>query len=88
MSIRRLGYMGFEVSDVRAWRSFATAKLGTMEASANETEATFRIDSRAWRLSVSCYGSGYLSLGGGCLSRVRPGRFPELQREHRAMRRT
>ncbi|WP_249204722.1 alcohol dehydrogenase catalytic domain-containing protein [Burkholderia cenocepacia] len=35
-----------------------------------------------------CYGSGYLSLGGGCLSRVRPGRFPELQREHRAMRRT
>ncbi|WP_249192517.1 PIN domain-containing protein [Burkholderia cenocepacia] len=36
----------------------------------------------------ACYGSGYLSLGGGCLSRVRPGRFPELQREHRAMRRT
>lgn len=53
MSIKRLGYMGFEVADVRAWRAFATARLGAMEASASETEATFRIDSRAWRLSVS-----------------------------------
>lgn len=53
MSIKRLGYMGFEVADVRAWRTFATARLGAMEASASETEATFRIDSRAWRLSVS-----------------------------------
>lgn len=53
MSIKRLGYMGFEVADVHAWRSFATARLGVMEASASETEASFRIDSRAWRLSVS-----------------------------------
>lgn len=53
MSIKRLGYMGFEVADVRAWRAFATTKLGLMEAAADETEATFRIDSRAWRLSVS-----------------------------------
>src|SRR3546814_19881446 len=53
MSIQRLGYMGFEVADVPAWRSFVTSKLGAMEASANEAEATFRIDSRTWRLSVS-----------------------------------
>lgn len=53
MSIQRLGYLGFEVADVRSWRTFATTRLGMMEASASETEATFRIDSRAWRLSVS-----------------------------------
>lgn len=53
MSIQRLGYMGFEVTDVPAWRAFATGKLGAMEAAASTTEATFRIDSRAWRLSVT-----------------------------------
>nr|AAB25250.1 2,3-dihydroxybiphenyl 1,2-dioxygenase {N-terminal} [Pseudomonas, LB400, Peptide Partial, 31 aa] [Pseudomonas] len=31
-SIRSLGYMGFAVSDVAAWRSFLTQKLGLMEA--------------------------------------------------------
>ncbi|WP_149135067.1 biphenyl-2,3-diol 1,2-dioxygenase [Cupriavidus campinensis] len=53
MSIQRLGYMGFEVADVPAWRSFMTGKLGAMESSSSETEAKFRLDSRAWRLSVS-----------------------------------
>lgn len=53
MSIKRLGYLGFEVVDVPKWSTFATTKLGMMEASASEMEATFRIDSRAWRLSVS-----------------------------------
>ncbi|MHA3116594.1 biphenyl-2,3-diol 1,2-dioxygenase [Acinetobacter sp. ANC 4635] len=53
MSIKKLGYLGFEVADVPKWSTFATTKLGMMEASASETEATFRVDSRAWRLSVS-----------------------------------
>lgn len=52
MSIQRLGYLGFEVSDVSAWRSFVTDKLGAMEASACEDRARFRIDSRAWRLNI------------------------------------
>ncbi|MDN8071390.1 biphenyl-2,3-diol 1,2-dioxygenase [Burkholderia vietnamiensis] len=53
MSINRLGYIGFEVTDVPAWRTFATNKLGAMEAAASPTEASFRIDSRAWRFSVT-----------------------------------
>lgn len=28
MSIKSLGYMGFSVKDVPAWRSFMTQKLG------------------------------------------------------------
>lgn len=52
MSVQRLGYMGFEVSDVPAWRAFATERLGAMEASASEDSARFRLDSRSWRLMV------------------------------------
>ncbi|MDD4937110.1 MAG: biphenyl-2,3-diol 1,2-dioxygenase [Acidiphilium sp.] len=52
MSIQRLSYLGFEVSDVAAWRAFATAKLGLMELSASTDRVRFRIDSRAWRLNV------------------------------------
>lgn len=53
MSIQRLGYLGFEVADVSAWRSFVTEKLGAMEGAVTEAQALFRIDSRAWRLSVT-----------------------------------
>lgn len=52
MSVQRLGYLGFEVSDVQAWRSFMTQKLGVMEASSNEESVRFRTDSRSWRLQV------------------------------------
>lgn len=52
MSVQRLGYLGFEVSDVQAWRSFTTEKLGAMEAVGDDSSARFRIDSRSWRLSV------------------------------------
>src|SRR3546814_9484989 len=41
------------LADVPAGGTCVTSKLGAMEASANEAEATFRIDSRTWRLSVS-----------------------------------
>ncbi|MFZ2295935.1 biphenyl-2,3-diol 1,2-dioxygenase [Malikia spinosa] len=52
MSIKSLGYMGFSVKDVPAWRSFMTQKLGLMEAAATDEGALFRLDSRAWRIAV------------------------------------
>ncbi|MBP2297146.1 biphenyl-2,3-diol 1,2-dioxygenase [Azospirillum rugosum] len=52
MSVQRLGYLGFEVTDVSAWCTFATDKLGMMECSASDDGARFRIDSRAWRLNI------------------------------------
>src|SRR5258705_2365947 len=64
MSVQRLGYMGFEVSDVSAWRSFMTDKLGTMEVSSSESSARFRTDSRSWRLMVEKGTSDDISLSG------------------------
>lgn len=52
MSVQRLGYIGFEVSDVAAWCAFMTDKLGLMEVSGDENSARFRVDSRNWRLMV------------------------------------
>ena len=52
MSIKSLGYMGFSVKDVPAWRSFMTQKLGLMEAAVTDEGALFRLDSRAWRIAV------------------------------------
>lgn len=64
MSIQRLSYLGFEVSDIAAWRAFAAARLGVMEASASEDRARFRIDSRAWRLNVEKGPADDLSFSG------------------------
>lgn len=64
MSIQRLGYLGFEVSDVQAWRSFMTQKLGVMEASSNEESVRFRTDSRSWRLQVDKGASDDISFAG------------------------
>lgn len=52
MSIKTLGYMGFAVSDVAAWRSFLTQKLGLMDAGTTDNGDLFRVDSRAWRIAV------------------------------------
>lgn len=64
MSVQRLGYLSFEVSDVQAWRSFMTQKLGVMEASGSEESARFRLDSRAWRLEVQKGEADDLSFAG------------------------
>lgn len=64
MSVQRLGYMGFEVADVPAWRAFMTEKLGAMEASNSENSARFRVDSRSWRLMVEKGPSDDISLSG------------------------
>ncbi|TBR13769.1 MAG: biphenyl-2,3-diol 1,2-dioxygenase [Rugosibacter sp.] len=52
MSIKNLGYLGFGVKDVQAWRTCLAAKLGLMETSYTDGNALFRMDSRAWRIAV------------------------------------
>ena len=65
LSVRRLGYLGIEVSDVDAWRTFATSRLGAMEApTAGGAGARFRLDSRSWRFEVTPGLSDDLALAG------------------------
>lgn len=64
MTVERLGYLGFEVSDVLAWRDFMTEKLGAMESSGDEKSARFRTDSRDWRLLVEYGESDDISFAG------------------------
>lgn len=52
MSVKNLGYLGFCVKDVQAWRTCLAGKLGLMEASYVDGNALFRMDSRAWRIAV------------------------------------
>lgn len=52
MSVHRLGYLGFNVSDRDAWRNYATGTLGLMAADATQDADFYRIDSRAWRIAV------------------------------------
>jgi biphenyl-2,3-diol 1,2-dioxygenase len=53
MGVSALGYIGLEVADLEAWRSYATSFLGLMDASQSNAELRFRADVRAWRISVS-----------------------------------
>lgn len=64
MSVQRLGYLGMEVSDIEAWRKFATSRLGAMEAPAPEGTARFRLDSRSWRFMVIPGSSDDLAIAG------------------------
>jgi biphenyl-2,3-diol 1,2-dioxygenase len=63
MSIQRLGYLGFEVSDVPAWRAFLTQKLGVMETGGDDS-LRFRTDSRSWRLAIEAGPSDDISFAG------------------------
>ena len=53
MGVSALGYIGLEVADLGAWRSYASSFLGLMDASQSNAELRFRADVRAWRISVS-----------------------------------
>ncbi|TAM33259.1 MAG: 2,3-dihydroxybiphenyl 1,2-dioxygenase, partial [Rhodanobacter sp.] len=44
MSVRSLGYMGFAVQDMAAWRSFMTSRLGLQEAGEAGGEMRYRMD--------------------------------------------
>lgn len=52
MSISSLGYVGFEVSDTNAWKTFAEDFLGLMPAGNNGDQTRYRMDARAWRIAV------------------------------------
>ncbi|WP_428912453.1 biphenyl-2,3-diol 1,2-dioxygenase [Niallia sp. Krafla_26] len=52
MTIKQLGYLGFSVKDVPAWRKLLTSGLGLEEVESKHETALFRLDSRAWRISV------------------------------------
>jgi len=52
MSIASLGYVGFKVSDLTAWETFATQILGLMPAEAPEGTLRFRTDAFAWRIAI------------------------------------
>ncbi|MBX3484289.1 FAD-dependent monooxygenase [Phenylobacterium sp.] len=52
MSIANLGYIGFRVSDVAAFKAFATNVLGVMVADEREGGVRFRVDSLDWRIAV------------------------------------
>ena len=51
MSVRALGYAGFGVKDVSAWRRFATETLGAAAVEADDG-LLLRVDERAWRISI------------------------------------
>ncbi|HUO93023.1 MAG TPA: VOC family protein [Rhizomicrobium sp.] len=52
MDVSALGYLGFEVSDLAAWRIFATDFLGLMDVSESADSLKLRLDSRDWRIAV------------------------------------
>jgi len=64
MGIKSLGYMGFSVSDVPAWRSYLTKKVGLMEVDGSDEKALYRMDSRSWRFAVEKGEADDLELAG------------------------
>jgi biphenyl-2,3-diol 1,2-dioxygenase len=52
MSVIGLGYLGLNVSDVDAWKSWVEDFLGLMPASASDSGARFRLDDYAWRIAL------------------------------------
>jgi biphenyl-2,3-diol 1,2-dioxygenase len=52
MSVRALGYAGFGVSDVAAWRRFSTDILGLPVEETADGGLRLRVDDRAWRIAV------------------------------------
>lgn len=53
MGVKALGYYGFEVSDLAAWRKYATEFLGLMEVAGPDGEQRYRFDERAWRIAAT-----------------------------------
>ena len=52
MSVSCLGYIGFKVSDLKAWSRFGSEVLGLMPAPSPDGTLRFRADEQAWRISV------------------------------------
>lgn len=52
MGVASLGYIGFEVSDLKAWDGYLTGFLGLMPGHGNGTSARYRMDDRAFRIHL------------------------------------
>lgn len=52
MSVASLGYIGFEVSDLKAWNDYMTGFLGLMPGRGNGSSARYRMDERAFRIQL------------------------------------
>ena len=52
MAIASLGYVGFKVSDVAAWSTFATDILGLMPGKSPSGAQRFRADLMEWRIAL------------------------------------
>ncbi|MEQ8266537.1 MAG: VOC family protein [Parvibaculum sp.] len=52
MGVASLGYIGFEVSDLKAWDGYLTGFLGLMPGRGNGTSARYRMDDRAFRIHL------------------------------------
>lgn len=52
MGVASLGYIGFEVSDLKAWDGYLTGFLGLMPGRGNGTSARYRMDDRAFRIQL------------------------------------
>ncbi|MEQ9796714.1 VOC family protein [Parvibaculum sp.] len=52
MGVASLGYIGFEVSDLKAWDDYLTGFLGLMPGHGNGASARYRMDDRAFRIHL------------------------------------
>jgi 2,3-dihydroxybiphenyl 1,2-dioxygenase len=52
MTVGNLGYLGFAVSDLAAWETFAPQMLGLMAVPGPDGTRRFRADTQAWRFSI------------------------------------
>lgn len=51
MTISNLGYIGFEVSDLGAWKGFMENFLGLMRSGETDESVKFRMDTYDWRIA-------------------------------------
>jgi biphenyl-2,3-diol 1,2-dioxygenase len=52
MGVRALGYAGFGVKDMQAWRDYATQVLGVAVEEAEGGALNLRVDERQWRIAL------------------------------------
>ena len=52
MSVASLGYIGFEVSDLKAWDTYMTDFLGLMKGRTGSGSERYRMDERAFRIHL------------------------------------
>ena len=64
MTVRALGYLGFGVSDLTAWRDFSANILGAQVSDAADGSLRLRFDARAWRIAVEPDGPDDIAYAG------------------------